>query len=299
LNWSLINTSLWLNASPTSGTLAGGSAATVTVSLNPTANSLVAGVYTATLWFSNVTSHTAQNLPFGLQVGQSVVQNGGFETGDFSFWSLSAGASSYNTVVSSGDYGGYFVHSGTYGALLGQQGSLAYLSQTLPTVPGQAYLLSFWLENPDVVFTGGVTPNQFQVNWNTNSPSVNTIFYQNNMPALDTWSNMTFIVIATGNSTTLQFGNQNDPAGFGLDDVSAVPIPNPSFRSVTKLVSSNAVTFSWNSMASFGYQVQYSTNLAGPNWVNLSTNTATGPTLTVTNGYGTDPRRFYRIRRLP
>src|ERR1022692_2054365 len=35
-----------------------------------------------------------------------------------------------------------------YGAALGETGFLATLSQTLRTVSGQSYLLSFWLENP-------------------------------------------------------------------------------------------------------------------------------------------------------
>jgi hypothetical protein len=143
-----------------------------------------------------------------------------------------------------------------------------------------------------------VTPNQFVVNWNTNSPGVNTIFNQNNMAALNTWTNMTFILTATGTNTTLQFGSRNDPAAFGLDDINVWPIPNPSFRSVSK-TSANTVIFSWNSLASIAYQVQYSTNLTKTNWISLSTNIATGPVLMFTNSYGTDIQRFYRVRRLP
>jgi hypothetical protein len=85
----------------------------------------------------------------------------------------------------------------------------------------------------------------------------------------------------------------------GLDDVNVWPIPNPSFRSVAKMSNSNAVVFTWNSLAGLAYQVQYSTNLIKTNWIILSTNTATGPILTFTNSYDTDPQRFYRIRRLP
>ena len=56
LNWSLSNTSLWLNVSSASGTLTpGGAAATVTVSLNAAANNLAAGVYTANLQLTNTT----------------------------------------------------------------------------------------------------------------------------------------------------------------------------------------------------------------------------------------------------
>ena len=301
-NWSLLNTSIWLSASASSGTLAAGGQTAVTIGLNLSASNLVAGVYTATLVFSNQSSHLPQSLVFTLQSGQSVAANGGFETGDFSFWTFTgttiSGGLFYNGVVDASTFtdgsGVNYIHSGTEGAALGEAGTLAYLAQTLNTFPGQSYLLSMWLNN-----LNGAVPNQFQVNWNTNSPAVNTIFNQSNIGLVSPWTNLLFVVTATGTNTTLQIGARNDNDYFGLDDVTVVPIPNPSFRSVSKLNNSNAVMFVWNSLASIVYQVQYSTNLAGTNWTVLSTNTATGPTLTVTNGYGTDPRRFYRIRRLP
>jgi len=34
------------------------------------------------------TTHVSQNESFGLQIGQSIVRNGGFETGDFTDWTL-------------------------------------------------------------------------------------------------------------------------------------------------------------------------------------------------------------------
>ncbi|HXR48690.1 MAG TPA: choice-of-anchor tandem repeat GloVer-containing protein [Candidatus Limnocylindrales bacterium] len=55
LNWTLVNTSSWLNVFPTNGTLvSGGPAATVTASINATASSLMAGGYTAALRFTNL-----------------------------------------------------------------------------------------------------------------------------------------------------------------------------------------------------------------------------------------------------
>ena len=67
-NWSLINTSTWFSASPTSGSLA--SQATVSVTGNPTAaaNSLVPGNYTATLLFSNLSTHVCQSVPLALTI---------------------------------------------------------------------------------------------------------------------------------------------------------------------------------------------------------------------------------------
>ena len=70
LNWTLVNTSLWLNVSLGNGTLLpGGPAATVIVSLNLTASNLPVGNYSATIWFTNSDSLVAQSRQFALNVG--------------------------------------------------------------------------------------------------------------------------------------------------------------------------------------------------------------------------------------
>jgi len=69
LNWSLANTSLWLNVSLGGGSLTpGGPAATVTVSLNSTASNLVVGTYSATVWFTNLNDNVGQSRQFTLAV---------------------------------------------------------------------------------------------------------------------------------------------------------------------------------------------------------------------------------------
>ena len=69
LNWTLANTSVWLDVTPTSGTLApGDTTATVTASLNAAASNLVVGVYTATVWFTNLNDNFGQGRPFTLNV---------------------------------------------------------------------------------------------------------------------------------------------------------------------------------------------------------------------------------------
>ena len=69
LTWTLVNTSLWLNASSSGGTLTpGGTAATVTVSLNTAASNLVVGTYSATVWFTNLNSGVGQGRQFTLAV---------------------------------------------------------------------------------------------------------------------------------------------------------------------------------------------------------------------------------------
>ncbi|MGD0350435.1 MAG: protease pro-enzyme activation domain-containing protein [Verrucomicrobiota bacterium] len=69
LTWTLVNTSLWLDASPAGGTLTpGGPADIVTVSLNSVASNLVVGTYSATLWFTNLNSGVGQGRQYSLSV---------------------------------------------------------------------------------------------------------------------------------------------------------------------------------------------------------------------------------------
>jgi hypothetical protein len=139
----------------------------------------------------------------GALLAVNVMQNGGFESGNLNGWTQSGNTSA--TFVSGSST---YAHSGNYGLQAGPSGSLGYISQAIPTVAGQSYLLSFWLNSP------GGTPNEFLVNWNGSS-----LFDQTNIPAVG-WTNMQFIVMATGASTVLEFGFRNDPYYFGLDDIS-------------------------------------------------------------------------------
>ena len=82
---------------------------------------------------------------------------------------------------------------------------------------------------------------------------------------------MSYVVVAAGASTVLEFASHNDPGAFALDDVSVVPIPLPSFQSIRQ--SSGTVNFTWTTMAGLAYQIQYKTNLTSANWINLG-----GPT---------------------
>ena len=226
-NWSLGTTSDWLDVSSRSGTLAAaGAAVSVTVTLNSAASLLPAGVYTNELWFTNLTSHLVQLRQFTLQVGQDLVLDGGFEAGDFSYWTLSGESSIYtNNYADSGSSTGYSPYEGNYFAALGQPSKLAYLSQPLPTLPNQYYLISIWLQNPS-----GSIPNQFQIRWNTNATTTNVIFNRTNMGAFG-WTNLVFTVKASTNTAKLQFGFRNDYNFFCLDDVSVTPMPPPSFPS--------------------------------------------------------------------
>jgi subtilase family serine protease len=293
-NWSLGSTSAWLNVSGSRGSLtAGGGAATVSLTLNSAANLLPTGVYTASLWFTNLSSGLVQLRQFTLQVGQELVQDGGFEASDFCYWTLSGDSSIYtNNFVVDGTYTSYSPLAGNYFAALGQVSTLAYLSQPLSTRAGQLYLLSFWLENPS-----GATPNQFLVQWNTNSTSTNVIFNQLNLGTFG-WSNMQFVVKASTNITTLRFGFRNDNDFLALDNVSVMPVPGPALRAPA--VANGSIQLAWTALPGVQYQVQYKTNLTQTSWINLSSViTATMNPMTFSNNIGPDPQRFYRVVLLP
>jgi hypothetical protein len=183
--------------------------------------------------------------------------------------------------------GGYIpAHLGNYCAELGTYYNFVYLSQTLPTITGQLYLLSFWLNSPD-----GLTVNKFFVTWNGQ-----TNFLQVNLPAIG-WTNMHFIVTAAGTSSILQFGFRDDQTYLGLDDVTVQLVPVPRFQSVTK--TNGTINLTWDALTGLVYQVQYKTNLLQTNWINLgAVITATNVTVTATNLIGPDPQRFYRLQLL-
>ena len=289
LTWSLINTSAWLSASG-GGKLAAGGTDTATVSLSPAATNLASGNYSANVWFTNQTSGGAQSLLFTLLVNQSLVQNGGFETGDWTSWTPPNDG--YSKVY--GNISSISPHSGGFFAALGAENSPGYLSQTLATTANQAYLLSLWLKSPSV--RGGNTPNEFSVSWNGN-----TLFDQVNIPPISAWTNLQFIVTATGGSSVLQFGERDDPYYFGLDDVSVIPIPATSFQPATVTATNNNLKFTWNAMTGLVYQVQFKTNLLQANWTVLKSITATNTAITFvdTNPVAGFPQKFYRLLLLP
>jgi hypothetical protein len=300
LSWSLINTSAWFTISASSGTLSAGCETNVAVCLASAANALTAGSYTAVIFFTNQTTGVAQPRFFTLQVGQSLVQDGGFESGTFCWWTLvgntiintTNGPVIYNAVENPAD-GWDVAYSGNYGAFLGDT-NVATLSQMLPTCPGQEYLLSFWLNNP----IGG-SNELFEVNWNTNGMTTNTICFLPNPPGF-AWTNLNFVLTAAGTNTMLQFGAENQPNYFGLDDISVTAVPAPVFSAVT--AAGNGVAVTWTTLAGVAYLVQYKTDLLQTNWLDLGGSiTADSDTLTQTdtNAFDASPQRFYRVSVSP
>jgi hypothetical protein len=150
----------------------------------------------------------------------------------------------------------------------------------------QYYLLSCWLSS--ISDNGSTTPNEFRIKWNGT-----TLFDQTNMGAFG-WTNLQFIVAATGSATALEFDFRDDPGALALDDVTLQAVPAPIFQTVTLL--GGTVSFAWNALPGLAYQLQFTTNLNAGNWANLGAAiTATTNVVTAADTGPTDPQRFYRF----
>jgi hypothetical protein len=152
----------------------------------------------------------------------NLVVNGGFETGGSIPWlettnvAICAGdflcqeglfADSWRVTSSSGvitPYDGSF-----FAATICQ--SLCQLSQTLATMPGVTYELSFALD--------ALPGSPLTVGWGGND-----VF---DTAGTAGWTLHTFDLVANSNSTVLSF-NTPEVSGVGLDDVSVTPTPLPA-----------------------------------------------------------------------
>ena len=147
----------------------------------------------------------------------SLVQNGGFDTGDFSGWTQ-FGDTTFSGVCSvSTCPGGFSPYAGTYSAYFGPVGDTGGISQDISTVPGTMYTLTFFLANP----VGG-TPNYFEVDFGVGTTAV--AFHLTDSPAFG-WTPYSFVYTASGPSTPLVFTFRNDAAYWFLDD-GAVTTPS-------------------------------------------------------------------------
>jgi len=167
-------------------------------------------------------------LPLSAATAQ-IVTNGGFETGDFTGWTVTGsdacvGASSncdgtYNFPLDPGP------HSGSYAAYLGASVNLTggpdVLSQTLPTIAGGNYELQFYV-SAFGGFSGNATPNTFQIS--VDGSPVDSFTDLNTGAAYNEYS---YLFSAAGGDT-LAFTTSNDNSFFAVDDVSVTAAPEPA-----------------------------------------------------------------------
>jgi hypothetical protein len=149
------------------------------------------------------------------------LQNGGFETGDFTNWTLSGNTAGMGVCATGTNFLGSICssQSGTYAAALGPFGSPGLLTQSFATTPGAEYDLLFYVR---VDSLGQATDNSFSISWDgtsiyavTNAPDSGYLPFA-----------FTGLTASTAN-TTLQFSLRNNPGGFFLDEIWVTAVPEP------------------------------------------------------------------------
>jgi hypothetical protein len=165
----------------------------------------------------------------------NLIVNPGFETGDFTGWTVGGEDRPDHSFVSSPThYPGwdeFLPHNGNSFAALGGVGSSVYLYQDFATTPGQTYTFSFHLGSD------GETPNEIQVYWNQTGFGLGVFAASDQAetpghdlihgPAASAYGVHSYTVTADQPVTRIGFLARNDEGWWALDDVS-VTLPEPS-----------------------------------------------------------------------
>jgi hypothetical protein len=137
----------------------------------------------------------------------NLVVNGGFNSGDWTGW----------TIVNDGGYLGFTLNDGGFYTYFGAMSSnnLDIISQTLSTTPGQAYQVSFLLADT----AAGAA--DFKVLWNDELLTA--------VSGASSFGFTEYTLTASGTgSDTLTFEGYNVNGYYNLDDVSVDVTPEPS-----------------------------------------------------------------------
>jgi hypothetical protein len=140
------------------------------------------------------------------------VVNGGFETGDFTGWTIIPAQQGSLFGVSN-----FEPHSGNFAAYFGGVSPpfRDTIQQSIPTVAGVMYSFSYWLIND------GGPANEFRVSWG------GVVIQDIVDSAAFSYTQYTFTEMATGSSTVIEFSSYQAPSYFRLDDVSVNPLGAP------------------------------------------------------------------------
>jgi hypothetical protein len=152
-------------------------------------------------------------------VAGNLINNCGFETGDFSGWTQ-GGNTSFTEVTGSLTVGGggttFDPNSGNFQAELGPSGSDGTLAQQFATTVGNVYQVSFYMAGE------GGEGSDFSALFN------GTTLLATGDPAPQQFYTLySFNVTATTSLSTLQFAFRNDSSFQLLDDVSVKSLSGP------------------------------------------------------------------------
>ena len=154
----------------------------------------------------------AASLVAAQSYGQNLVQNPGFETGDFTAWTLTGQTSPYLNVYVSGQ--DYFSHTGNYYVDFGPTGPSGNIGQVISDTVGASYVYSFWVAG------NGSGESYADGYWDGN-----LVIATADPIAQQGYVLYSTTVVGTG-SDLLQIDLFNGPSFDALDDVSLVGVPD-------------------------------------------------------------------------
>jgi hypothetical protein len=185
------------------------------ITYTPTANYFGADSFTYTVSDGALTSTATVSFNVAPLAPVNLLANGGFETGNFSGWTVGGDNAPRSAVIGSGAHQatGDAPHHGSNEALIGGAESDVTLSHTVATAAGDHYTVDFWLANSAAATPG--EGNDFSVSWNgvslmSTTPNAGQSGY----------TEYQFDVVGAAGQSTLQFTALNENGFWNLDDVS-------------------------------------------------------------------------------
>lgn len=152
-------------------------------------------------------------LAAGRAASADLVVNGGFETGDFSGWTVEHAAVGSDLALFTND-----TPFGTFYASFSADGGLYDgISQALATSAGNDYQVSMW------VYNLGIENDSLLVDWEGQTVQAFTPVGT----GLESWTEITFVVHADQNGSLFRIRGFDGQAAFGLDAISVVAVPAP------------------------------------------------------------------------
>ena len=175
----------------------------------------------------------------------------------------------------------------------------------IPVVAGQSYNFSFWAKQ---ISYGVSYVQNYRISWLTSSGStISMVDWTGFSAGNGVWTQVTvnnLVAPANAVNAYLQIYGAtgavlNGSGSVLIDDVS-LSYSTPSQTNKLSAAVQPGIQVSWPSTSGKSYDVRWTENLSGNNWSNLvSSLPANGVTNAVSDVFGTNPLRFYRVVELP